>query len=125
MTSSMVGSNKALDGIPIRLTERAWRCGRSFDLVCERPLLLHEGLGEGEIRPPFNPTELPPRLREVFERGQQAGIFRADSDFEPVQGEQRVAQGAGHDQPADAAGVLTSSATRLNTRTRGRRLLDR
>ncbi|MEV4575560.1 TetR/AcrR family transcriptional regulator [Nonomuraea jabiensis] len=57
-----------------------------FDLVAERPLLvpllLHEGLGEGEIRPPIDPSELPAPLREAFERGRREGAFREDGDFE-------------------------------------------
>ncbi|MEU7838093.1 MULTISPECIES: TetR/AcrR family transcriptional regulator [unclassified Nonomuraea] len=69
---------------PVAATRVALRA--YFDLVCERPLLvpllLHEGLGEGEIRPPIEPADLPAPLREVFERGQREGAFRADGDFE-------------------------------------------
>lgn len=69
---------------PVEATRVALRA--FFDLVCERPLLvpllLHEGLGEGEIRPPIEPADLPAPLREVFERGQREGVFRADGDFE-------------------------------------------
>ena len=45
-------------------------------------VMLHEGLGEGEIRPPIDPSELPAPLREAFERGQREGAIREDGDFE-------------------------------------------
>ena len=56
-----------------------------FDLMRGRPLLvalaLQEGIG-GWVREPLTADAMPAELRELHERGVEAGIFRADVDFE-------------------------------------------
>ncbi|MFI9383903.1 TetR/AcrR family transcriptional regulator [Kutzneria sp. NPDC052558] len=57
-----------------------------FDLVQDRPLVialaLQEGVGGWEARPPVPADRLPAGLRELHERGVEAGVFRADVAFE-------------------------------------------
>ena len=56
-----------------------------FDLMRSRPLLvalaLQEGIG-GWVREPLTADAMPAELRELHERGVEAGVFRADVDFE-------------------------------------------
>ncbi|WP_052395280.1 TetR/AcrR family transcriptional regulator [Kutzneria sp. 744] len=57
-----------------------------FDLVHSRPLLvplaMQEGLGGWGVRPPLPADALPAELRDLHERGVEAGTFRADVAFE-------------------------------------------
>jgi AcrR family transcriptional regulator len=57
-----------------------------FDLVQDRPLVialaLQEGIGGWEARAPIPADRLPAGLRELHERGVEAGVFRADVAFE-------------------------------------------
>jgi AcrR family transcriptional regulator len=57
------------------------------DLYAARPLLvaltLHEALGGWRTLPPPTADLAPfPKLRELYERGQRQGVFRADCPFE-------------------------------------------
>jgi AcrR family transcriptional regulator len=61
------------------------------DLFAARPLLaaltLHEALGGWRTLPlPTAATAPFPELRELYERGQRAGVFRADCPFEIAHG---------------------------------------
>jgi TetR/AcrR family transcriptional regulator len=46
------------------------------------PLLLHESMGGWQARPPMSGDQLPPQLRDLYERGVREGVFRSDIDFE-------------------------------------------
>lgn len=72
-------SMEPLDGMRVAL--------RAFlDLAAERPqmsaLFLHEQLSGyfGKLHP--DPAQLPAPLRDLYERGQREGVFRADLPFE-------------------------------------------
>jgi AcrR family transcriptional regulator len=61
------------------------------DLYAARPLLvaltLHEALGGWRTLPPPTADLAPfPKLRELYERGQRQGVFRADCPFEIAHG---------------------------------------
>lgn len=61
------------------------------DVYAARPLLvaltLHEALGGWRTLPPPTADTAPfPQLRELYERGQREGVFRADCPFEIAHG---------------------------------------
>jgi AcrR family transcriptional regulator len=61
------------------------------DVYAARPLLvalwLHEALGGWQTRPQPTEAAVPfPQLRELYERGQREGVFRADCPFEIAHG---------------------------------------
>jgi len=57
-----------------------------FDMVHARPLVIalatQEAVGGWGVRSPLPANELPAELRELHERGVEAGVFRADVAFE-------------------------------------------
>lgn len=57
-----------------------------LDILTGRPLMLalwlHEALAGWTTMPPPTVEMLPGEVREVYERGQRAGVFRADCPFE-------------------------------------------
>lgn len=60
--------------------------GAMFDAAHSRPLLIslaiQEAIGGWAVRPPLLAEGLPPELRELHERGVEAGVFRGDVAFE-------------------------------------------
>ena len=72
---------------PTRACARCWPASPT----CSRPLLvaltLHEALGGWGTLPLPTGEEPPfPKLRELYERGQRQGVFRADCPFELAHG---------------------------------------